>query len=153
MKKLILLILVFTSIQVMAQLAPANQGTTYGNSVNDEEAITLQTLFRRLSQNEKFSGRIKGKVIDVCDKKGCWMKLANESGGEIMVKFADYGFFVPKDIKGKDVVLNGVAKKEVTSVSKLQHYAQDAGKSAEDIAKITKPKEEIVFTAAGVLVL
>ena len=41
----------------------------------------------------------------------------------------------------------------ITSVSKLQHYAKDAGKSDEEVAKITEPKSEIVFTASGVLVL
>lgn len=147
------MILAFTSIEVMAQIAPANPGTTYGISINDKAAITVQTLSKSLLEKEEFSGKIKGKVIDVCDKKGCWLKLANELGGEIMVKFADYGFFVPTDIKGKVIVLDGVAKKEVTPVSKLQHYAEDAGKSAEEIAKITEPKEEIVYTAKGVLVL
>lgn len=153
MKKLILLILAFTSIEVMAQIAPAKSGTTYGKPINDESAITVQTFSKSLLDKEEFSGKIKGKVIDVCDKKGCWMKIANESGGEIMVKFADYGFFVPTDIKGKEIVLAGVAKKEVTSIGQLQHYAEDAGKSAEEIARITEPKKEIVFTATGVLVL
>ena len=39
------------------------------------------------------------------------MKLANTKGEEIMIKFEDYGFFVPADIDGKEIVLNGVGKK------------------------------------------
>ena len=60
---------------------------------------------------------------------------------------------MPADIDGKEIVLNGVGTKSVTSVSKLQHYDKDAGKSAEEVSIITEPKSEIVFTASGVLVL
>jgi hypothetical protein len=42
---------------------------------------------------------------------------------------------------------------KVTPVKELQHYAEDAGKSKEEIAKITEPKKEIVMNAKGILVL
>jgi uncharacterized protein (UPF0335 family) len=60
---------------------------------------------------------------------------------------------MPKDIVGKTVVLEGISKKEVTSVDELKHYAEDAKKSKEEIAKITEPKKEIKFEAKGVLVM
>ena len=37
-------------------------------------------------------------------------------------------------------------------VEHLKHYAQDAGKSKEEIAKITEPKDELTFIADGVIV-
>jgi hypothetical protein len=37
-------------------------------------------------------------------------------------------------------------------VAELQHYAEDAGKSKEEIAKINSPKTELTFVADGVLV-
>ena len=49
----------------------------------------------------------RGTVTEVCKAKGCWMKVALENGEETMVKFKDYGFFVPKDMAGKEVVING----------------------------------------------
>ena len=70
-----------------------------------------------------------------------------------MVKFYDYGFFVPKDISGKEVIVEGKAFKEVTPFDELRHYAEDAGKSADEIAAITEPKAEWKFEATGVLVL
>ena len=60
---------------------------------------------------------------------------------------------MPKDIVGKDVVLQGTAQKLTTSVEMLKHYAEDAGKSKEEIEKITQPKTEIEFIATGVLVV
>jgi hypothetical protein len=69
---------------------------------------------------------------------------------EVMVKFKDYGFFVPTDATG-EVIVNGKAFVKETSVDELQHYAEDAGKSPEEIAKITEPKKTLSFLADGVL--
>ena len=57
------------------------------------------------------------------------------------------------DIVGKEVVLEGEAVVKEVSVKQLQHYAKDAGKSEEEIKKITQPKKELQFIAKGVLVL
>ena len=81
------------------------------------------------------------------------MKLQKTDGEHLMVKFKDYKFFMPKDIVGKDVVLEGQAVVKQVPVKQLKHYAKDAGKSEEDIEKIKESKREIQFIAAGVLVL
>jgi len=65
----------------------------------------------------------------------------------------DYAFFVPVALKGKNVVLEGTAEKEITSVDELKHYAKDAKKSKNEIDAITVPKEEIRFLAKGIKVL
>ena len=80
------------------------------------------------------------------------MKLAQTDGDGIMIRFKDYKFFMPKNILGKDVVLDGIAEKTTTSVEMLRHYAEDAGKSAAEIEKINEPKTAIEFIARGVLV-
>ena len=69
-----------------------------------------------------------------------------------MVKFKDYGFFMPKDIAGKEVIINGKAYVEEVSVDEQRHYAEDAGKTKEEIAKITEPKRTFSFEADGVLI-
>lgn len=68
------------------------------------------------------------------------------------VSFKDYDFFVPKDIEGKTVVFEGKAFSRVTPVKELKHYAEDAGKSKEEVAKITEPEKALVFVADGVIV-
>lgn len=79
------------------------------------------------------------------------MNLTDDTGNEIFVKFKDYGFFMPLDCEGQELVMNGFAVKSVTSVDELRHYAEDEGKSEEEIAAITEPKEEITFMADGVV--
>jgi hypothetical protein len=71
----------------------------------------------------------------------------------MFVKFKDYGFFMPKDIAGREVIMEGTAYREVVSVDELKHLAKDAGKSEEEIAKITEPKEELQFLAHGVILV
>ena len=102
---------------------------------------------------EKVNVKVVGTVDAVCQMKGCWMNITEVDKPEMMVKFKDYGFFVPKDIAGRKVVMQGYAYREVTPVDELRHYAEDAGKSKEEIEKITQPKEELKFMASGVLLL
>lgn len=96
--------------------------------------------------------KVTAKVIDVCPKKGCWMLLETPDQSKVFVKMKDYGFFVPMEIKGRTVVIDGEAKRIITSVDELKHYAEDAKKSREEIEAITQPKEEIRLTAKGIVV-
>ncbi|MEO5646906.1 MAG: DUF4920 domain-containing protein [Chitinophagaceae bacterium] len=145
-----LLIAAFTGF---AQIKPAVRGTTYGEGAKAKGAISIAMLEEKLASGEAFKGRVKGIVLNVCEKKGCWMKLKQENGEGIMIRFKDYKFFMPKDIAGKQIIVDGSAKITLTSVDDLQHYAEDAGKSKEEIAKIIAPKKEVEFIAKGVLVL
>lgn len=131
---------------------PASKGITYGAGTNAEGAIPVNELSGKMNGNT-YSGKISGKVVEVCQEKGCWMKLERGNGETLMVKFKDYGFFMPKDIQGREVVLEGEAVVKEVSVKQQKHYAKDAGKSQEEIEKIKAPKKETQFVAKGVLVL
>lgn len=131
----------------------AQKGVTYGAGTSSEGALVSADLLPSRIQKDKYAGKITGKVVEVCLEKGCWMKLQKTDGEHLMVKFKDYKFFMPKDIVGKNVVLEGQAVVKEVPVNQLKHYAKDAGKSEEDIEKIKESKREIQFIAAGVLVL
>lgn len=141
--------------------APNNETTAvdsskqFGDPITAEGAIDYATLLEKLRTVDSMAVKVRGTVDGVCQAKGCWMNItAGKEGSEDMfVKFKDYGFFVPKDIAGQDVVMQGMAYREVTSVDELRHYAEDEGKSPEEIAAITAPKEELKFMASGVLLM
>jgi hypothetical protein len=134
------------------QPASAKSGTNYGAKTDASQSISADELESKLS-NGKYDGKITGIVTEVCQEKGCWMKIERENGEPLMVKFKDYAYFMPKDISGKKVVLDGEAITKEVSVKQQKHYAEDAGKSKEEIEKIKKPKKELQFIADGVLVL
>ena len=81
------------------------------------------------------------------------MKVDLDDGNQVLVKFKDYGFFMPKDVAGKEVIINGKAFVEEMPVDEQRHYAEDAGKTPEEIAAITESKRTYSFEADGVLLI
>lgn len=128
------------------------QDSYHGKKISEKGAIPAAQLASNLGNKTEAKTKVEGTVESVCQMKGCWMKLKTADGQTMRVTFKDYGFFVPKDISGKTVVVEGVAKQTTTPVSELRHYAEDAGKSKEEIAKITEPEKAITFVADGVIV-
>ncbi|MHC4080965.1 MAG: DUF4920 domain-containing protein [Planctomycetota bacterium] len=94
---------------------------------------------------------VEGTIVEVCQKKGCWMRVT-DGEQELFVRFQDYGFFVPMNASGREVVMHGTSVAQVASIEELRHYAQDAGKSAEEIAAITEPETRVTFFADSVYI-
>lgn len=111
----------------------------------------MAEAYKSMRMGDTINTKMMGTVNEVCQSKGCWMKIDLKDGNQVMVKFKDYGFFMPKDISGKEVVLNGKAFVNEVPVDEQRHYAEDAGQSAEEIAAITEPKKTFSFEADGVL--
>lgn len=133
-------------------------GDVYGGGVAsnaESKAISVDKLSKKLKKDNKKveNVAVKGKVTDVCDKKGCWLTIQTEDNSQFFVKMKDYGFFVPTALKGKNVVLEGSAERKVTSVDEQKHYAEDAKKPQAEIDAIKTPKEEIRFVANGIKVV
>ena len=131
-----------------------NDGKHFGAPVSAKGAVTYDALLPNFEKTDSLKNvKVVGVVDAVCKMRGCWMNIKSETGAEpMMVKFKDYAFFMPKDIVGKRVVMNGDAFKEIVSVEQLRHYAEDDGKSKEEIAKITQPQSKISFVASGVVI-
>lgn len=156
MKKIILsAAIIFTAAIANAQppAGDAKVGDTYGEKVKTEGALNIAQLPAKLETAEAYTGTIKAKVLDVCSKKGCWIKLQVNDSTTAFVKMKDYGFFVPTAAIGKYVVLDAEAKIKTTSVKELKHYAEDAKKTQAEIDAITKPEKEIRLLANGITVV
>jgi membrane-bound lytic murein transglycosylase len=123
----------------------------YGDTITEEGAIPTVELAALMADADSKELKLVGTIEECCQKKGCWMKVDLGDGKTMRVTFKDYGFFVPKDAAGRQVIMDGVATFEETSVEALKHYAEDAGKSKEEIAAITAPAKELVFEARGVI--
>ena len=156
MYKFLLTLLIIVSALVVNAQPPegeANPGEWYGAKVDPDGMIDIAKIPDLLAKNASFDTKVKAKIIDVCPKKGCWLKLQVNDSTTALVKMKDYGFFLPLSAKGKTVVLEGDVKIKNTTVEELRHYAEDAKKSKEEIAAITKPEKEIRCTAKGIMVL
>lgn len=128
---------------------------SFGAQISEEQAMTQEEMaakFKDMKPGDTVAVKFKAKVNSVCQNKGCWMRL-NTGEEETLVKFKDYGFFMPKDIAGDEVIVNGRAFVDEMSVEDQQHFAEDAGKSPEEIAAITEPKRTLSVISDGVLLV
>lgn len=135
----------------ITQAQTSSETNTFGKSFTVSHPVPFQIIPDRLAGKDSVFLQTTGTVKEVCQAKGCFMKVDIGKGQEMMVKFKDYGFFVPKDIVGKQVILNGKAYQKTMSVAQLRHYAEDAGKSEKEIANINKPQSALQFEADGVI--
>jgi hypothetical protein len=154
MKKLFLFLLVALVLGACSTTKKTT-GQQFGEAISAKGAIPYEELLTKLDDVDSLQTKVVGEVSAVCQMKGCWMNLTtgDATQPEMMVQFKDYGFFMPKDIAGRKVVLDGYAYREVTGVEELRHYAEDAGKSKEEINAITEPSEKLKFLASGVILL
>jgi Domain of unknown function (DUF4920) len=157
MKK-VLLTLAIAGFGLIANAQPpagdAKPGEWYGEKVSADGALNINDVVAKLNGGSEFENvKIKAKIVEVCPKKGCWLKLELADGSTAMVKMKDYGFFLPVAAKGKMVVIEGEVKLKTTSIAELKHYAEDAKKSKEEIDAITEPQKEVKVMAKGIVVV
>ena len=127
-------------------------GKSYGPvNVDTADAMNVKAML------EAFDGK-KGEqaftflapIDEVCSKAGCWINVDKGNGETFMVRFKDHFTIPPKTKIGTQAYLHGIAYMDTISVELLRHFAEDAGKSQEEIEKITKPAFELGFEADGI---
>ena len=155
MKKLLFLIPAFLlGFTLLAQppKGDAKKGMTFGEKTTADGAIAVNELAGKLQSSAAMEIKVTGKVKEVCKSEGCWLRMETENGS-ILIKMKDHAFLVPLSMNGKTIVADGTATLKETSVEMLKHYAEDAGKSKEEIAAIKEAKKERTMEAKGILVL
>lgn len=137
--------------------AVANENKTettlsyYGDTITQDGALSTEEFLVQIDGKDSINVKLKATISEVCQKKGCWMVLDLGNGETMRVRFKDYEFFVPKDAGGLDVIIEGQAKRSITTVQMLKHYAEDAGEPQEVIDAITEDELSYNFEAIGVI--
>ncbi|MDH3698914.1 MAG: DUF4920 domain-containing protein [Flavobacteriaceae bacterium] len=128
---------------------------SFGSDISDDTAkdqYQMFGLYQNLKTEDTVQVIFQAQVKEVCQNKGCWMKLSLANGQETMVRFKDYGFFVPKDLAGSMVIVEGNAFLHTMNPEEQQHMAEDAGKKIDS----TQELQDMVsygFEASGVRIL
>ena len=162
MKKLVLIAVISVALiscnkkaEVVVKSESKINFASFGDKITQENAITkdeMLTKYKSLKAGDTLDIKLATKINEICQNKGCWMTLDLGNDENAFVKFKDYGFFVPMNAQKREAIVEGKAFVEETSVAELKHYAEDEGKSANEIAKITEPKTEYKFLAHNVLI-
>lgn len=133
-------------------------GGCAGKATNFGEPLTLSafstvSVGRVLAQPEKYEGkriRVSGVVDSVCAARGCWLRLADEPGGEtLFVKFncPIEGRLIPMEATGHKAYIEGILEISRHSEAQRRHLAEDAGQSPDQIAKIVGPEKVLKLNA------
>ena len=102
----------------------------FGAMLPEEGApLSLGELVENNDRYQDEEVQLATRSAKVCQKKGCFF-IAREGANTARVTFKDYGFFIPTDSGGKDVVLLGTFSRKSVSKEEAEHYAADLGEEA-----------------------
>lgn len=137
------------------QITNAPVYASFGEKIDEFGTISrdsLSKIYATMKPNDTINVKFSSTIEEVCSKKGCWMNVNLEEEKNTLVRFKDYGFFMPLNAAGSETIVEGKAFIETISIEDLKHYALDANKTQEEIDAITEPKVTYAFTANGVLI-
>ena len=126
------------------------EGQDFGAGLTLAQVSDLEDV---LQHPEKYAERpvlTRGRITDVCQKKGCWTVLA-DGDAFVRVRFRDYGFFLPPDALGANAWVEGVAEVRTLSEREARHLASET--RGGDPNSVQGPQHEIGFVATGVRLL
>lgn len=132
-----------------ASASPVTGWDSFGAGLSGEaKVVKVGDLLAHPDQYRGQSLRIAGTVDEVCKAKGCWMTL--RGGDESMrVTFKDYGFFMPLDCEGREVLVDGTFEIATVPEAEVKHLLEDAGKH-EEAVKHTGDGQEFRMVSTGV---
>lgn len=132
--------------------ASVNGVTEFGKMKKGQKPISLANALANYEDHKDKMISFDATPKKVCEKKGCWMVL-RDGGREVRTLFKDYGFFVPKEIVGKRVRVQGIMEQKHISAATIRHYMKDEGKKLEEIKKVKTGKTSYQFVASGVQII
>lgn len=153
MKKslLILFLIIYSS-----SISYGQETNLYGKKLALKENTPITEL---LENPEKYVGKtvqIEGLIVEVCEKRGCWIDIGDTKGFEkIRLKVDDGVIIFPLEEKGKEVIAEGVfealnyTKEELIEQGK--HMAKEQGTKF-DSKTITEGKTVYRLKGLGAVV-
>jgi hypothetical protein len=141
------------ALLLAASLAPAAGVTTYGKPLTVKETTKVSDI---LASPGKYDGKrvkIEGPVVDVCQMRGCWIKIGGDKDFESLTFKVDDGVITfPMSARGKTALVEGIVSVTTQSVEEQkkhgEHMAKEQGK-AFDPASVKGPKTVILLKGEG----
>ncbi len=130
--------------------------TTYGQGVHGEDTTPISVLLANPDQWVGKTVRVKGRVTDVCQKRGCWVAIASDQEFQTLrFKVKDGEIVFPQDVKGRVGVFEGVFNRYELSreqaIARAKHHAEEHGEKF-DPSEITGPEVWYQLDGTGAVV-
>ena len=120
---------------------------------DDAEIVLFEDLLAYPEDYADTTIQTEGIVRQNCQKRGCWMEirsLTNAESGTMVVRFLNYGFFVPVDSRGSTARIEGITTVETLSAAELNMLIAE-GYTAGVVQKDDGTAVMLSFTASGVM--
>ena len=146
--------LAFAFSAITAATAVA-QSKDYGKALTLKEATPISSI---LKDPKAFEGKrvlVEGLIIEVCEERGCWIRIASDKAFESLRFKVDDGVMTfPQDARGKSVLAEGVVKvRSLTreqAIAQAREVAKERGTlAAFDSAKVKGPVTDVQLSGEG----
>lgn len=130
----------------------SSHSKSYGpEKVDLSKAMSTEEMVADFNKNQQSKDyTFHGNINKVCQSAGCWISVEQADGSSFMVRFKDH-FTIPTNTElGQQAYMHGTAYMDTVSVAMQKHFAEDAGKSQDEIDQITEPKYVFGFMADGI---
>jgi len=121
-------------VVLLATPSFASKTETYGKKLTLTEVTNISEILAAPEQYVDKKVLVKGMVVEVCAKRGCWMYLASDKPFEkIQIKVLDGEIVFPMSASGKDALVEGVVEalefSKEEAIGWLRHKAEEKGES------------------------
>ncbi len=124
----------------------------YGEKFNQQDAIALNEFVVLAKNTDTLEIKLKVGISEVCQTKGCWMKVNLLGGEKMVVSFLEHNLFIPKDVAGKSCIIMGKTFLRPVSVEMQKQYAKDLGDLTRLVDAINESIIQRCFIASGIII-
>jgi len=102
-------------------------GDIFGEPITLTDAVSTADLLAKASDFEGKTVLVKGEVVDVCQKMGCWMVIT-DGENSLRVTTKAHGFYVRKDGAGSNALIQGTLKHIAPNPERTAHLESESAK-------------------------
>ncbi len=147
----ILMWLIISSFCFAQKPPPLPHGMVFGIKPADIAPTDATLIEASMAKKTRITTAIRGRIIRVTESKGGWFEMDAGRGKIIRAHFKNYGIDLPKALRGRIVIIEGVAQKQFMA-DDMQHFAGDTVVGAKQHKVKTNPKQRLTFEVRGLMV-
>ena len=104
----------------------AAQEQTYGQLTQpNAQVVALAEIAADPARYEGRQVQTEGEIQQVCQKRGCWLELADAAGTRAFVPMAGHTFAIPMDSIGSKALVEGIVHRRERTDSEREHLEAD----------------------------
>lgn len=123
----------------------------FGTKPDTTIIVPAYRVEANMGKRARISTTIRGKIMKVTQPKGGWFDVDAGKGKIIKAHFKNYGITLPYELKGRVVIIQGIAQKQFIA-DDMQHFAGDTVVGKKQHYINTNPKQRLGFEVTGLMV-